>query len=127
MTVIILIAALAACPGVTTVEVDQCLAAGLAADQAMLDRYSGAARKRLATEHPATVAKFDAAQTAWADYRDKACAAVFDYWSGGTIRGAQTIACRRNLTRARTREIWRDWLTYADSTPPILPEPPAGE
>jgi hypothetical protein len=27
------------------------------------------------------------------------------------------------LVDERTRTIWQNWLTYADSTPPALPEP----
>jgi len=48
---------------------------------------------------------------------------LYDWWKGGTIRGAMTLGCRTRITEARTLEVWRNWLTYVDSTPPILPRP----
>lgn len=124
---VLMAAALATCPGNTTIEVNDCLSAELAADRAELDRYSAAARKRLVEENPTTVAKFDAMQTAFFAYRKKACDAVYDYWSGGTIRGTEALTCQRRLTRAYTHDLWTDWLTYPDDTPPILPEPSVGK
>ena len=39
------------------------------------------------------------------------------------VRWAAYLGCKIALTQARTHWLWRNWLTYMDSTPPILPEP----
>ena len=56
-------------------------------------------------------------------YRDAECGALYDRSILGTIRNLDYLACAITLTRERTHTIWRHWLTYPDSTPPILPEP----
>ena len=48
---------------------------------------------------------------------------MWEYWKEGTIRGTFVTECRIPLARAKTTAIWRNWLTYADSTPPPLPRP----
>lgn len=127
------------CQGDTTVELNACAAAALKAEEATLARYVEAARERLAQSvkdagdtdlGPAAALKgFDAAEGGWRAYRDAECGAVYAYWSGGTIRTLQAIDCRIYQARLRTHAVWRHWLTYADSTPPVLPEPalPKGE
>ena len=65
----------------------------------------------------------DASQRSWEAYADIRCDGVFDQWKGGTIRTIMTVGCRIEATRQRTHDIWADHLTYADSTPPVLPEP----
>lgn len=112
---------------VTTIEMNACLSSQAEAVEADLNRYYRAATARLHAEKG--VAESQAlpglikAQRAWLAYREAECGAVYDYWSGGTIRGAMAQTCRMNVTRLRIFSIWRDWLTYADSTPPILPRP----
>ncbi len=69
------------------------------------------------------LAEFDKAQTAWIAYRDAECGAIYDYWSSGTIRNTIALTCEIDLTRRHTHTVWSEWLTYMDSTPPILPEP----
>jgi uncharacterized protein YecT (DUF1311 family) len=114
---------------------NQCFSARSDKADAVLARYVAAARKRLEEEiagappDDASAAKalrgFDAAEHAWANYRDAECGAVYDYWSGGTIRGTEQLSCQIDLTRRHTHTVWRLWLTYMDSTPPLLPEPAA--
>lgn len=114
----------APCPGVTTIAVNGCLAADLDRADAVLNRYYDAAVRRVRTDDGDTVALgLVAAERVWLSYRDQECNAVFDRFRGGTIRTAVEIACRIRLTRLRTYVIWRNWLTYADSTPPLLPRP----
>lgn len=127
MTIIPLMLLLAAadpCPGSTTREVEQCLAADLSRADAELNRYYAAAVKRLTDERqPAVLAKLRASERAWIQHRDAECDAIWEYWKGGTIRGTFSTECRVRLTRDRTMAIWRIWLTYVDSTPPLLPRP----
>jgi len=122
------------CPGETTADNNQCFSERLDRANADLARYVAAARQRLTEEARSaqagdtTAAKaltdFDAAEKAWATYADAECGAVYDYWYGGAIRLVQNLDCQISLTRLHTHTIWRQWLTYMDSTPPILPEPP---
>lgn len=122
---VLLLAAEAPCVGSTTREVERCLAAELAHADAELNRYYAAATTRLARQGDTTaLAKLRSAERAWIAYRDAECDAVYGSWGQGTIRGAMMLTCRVRLAEARTAMIWRNWLTYADGTPPILKKPP---
>jgi uncharacterized protein YecT (DUF1311 family) len=122
-----------ACQGETTLDTNRCFGAKLERANADLSRYVAAVRARLKREaaeatsgdtSAADAAKgFEAAERAWASYRKAECGAVFSYWSGGTIRDVEELDCQIELTRLHTHTIWLRWLTYMDSTPPILPEP----
>jgi len=122
------------CPGRNTREVNRCFEQRLERAVDDLGRYAAAARRRLkqeAAEAPSgsggggdPTRGFDAAEKAWSAYREAECAAVYEHWAGGTIRTAKEINCRIRLTRLHTHTVWQEWLTYADNTPPILPEPP---
>jgi uncharacterized protein YecT (DUF1311 family) len=122
------------CPDGTTLDMNKCYEQRADRADASLARYVAAARARLKKEAAeasaddtsvATAAKgFDVAEAAWSKYRDAECGAVYDYWSSGTIRTVEGLDCRIKLTRLHTHTIWMLWLTYMDSTPPILPEPP---
>jgi uncharacterized protein YecT (DUF1311 family) len=118
------------CDGSSTPEVNACLARQADTAQAELDRYLATARAKLAHEGaepasdtPKLLAGFDAAEHAWEDYRKQQCDNIYVHWQGGTIRGAMALGCQISLTRQRTHVVWEDYLTYMDSTPPVLPEP----
>jgi uncharacterized protein YecT (DUF1311 family) len=121
------------CPGENTLEINACFSGRLQRADAELARYAAAARSRLRkaaatasagdTSSAAALRGFEAAQTAWAAYREAECGAVYDNWSTGTIRTVEGLACRIDATRLRTHTVWQNWLTYMDSTPPVLPEP----
>ena len=117
------------CPGDNTIEINDCMSATLTKAQGDLDRYLAAARKRLKSEAAddagaaAALSDLDKVQAAWVAYSKADCDAVYDNWSAGTIRTAMALTCEINLTRQRTHTVWGEWLTYMDSTPPILPEP----
>lgn len=120
----LLLAAADPCPGSTTREVEQCLAADLVRADAELNRYYAAAVRRLTDERQqAALSELRASERAWIQHRDAECDAVWEYWKGGTIRGTFSTECRVRLTRDRTIAIWSNWLTYVDSTPPVLPRP----
>ncbi|NBW09586.1 MAG: DUF1311 domain-containing protein [Caulobacteraceae bacterium] len=115
----------------TTPEINACAGLDLERETARMERYLAAARTR-ARELDAVDDVRDRshqqvylqnAQKAWEAYAAIVCDGVYDEWKGGTIRNAMYIGCQVEMTRERTRVIWRDYLTYADSTPPILPEP----
>jgi len=112
------------CPGSSTREIDACLAGRFDEADAELNHYYQAAIKRLREEREfASEQMLVRAERSWVAYRTSECGAVYENWIGGSIRGSMALNCQIRLTRMRTYTIWLHWLTYIDSTPPILPRP----
>ncbi len=122
------------CPDATTTQAeDECLSQVLDRANAELARYRAAseAQAKASTQsaspsgpvQPDTSAALSKAEAAWSAYREAECASIFDNWSGGTIRVAKELDCEIELTRLQTHVLWGQWLTFPDSTPPVLPEP----
>ena len=97
---------------VSTVDISACLSGQLERESDRMDGYFAAVIEAL-----------QLSQSAWLAYRDAECSARYAWWSDGTIRGPKALQCRIDLTRERTRQLWAAYLTFPDSTPPILPEP----
>ena len=72
---------------------------------------------------PNTVKAIKASQQAWKTYENSNCEAVHTSWNTGSIRGLMSINCHTRMTKQRTHELWLNYLTFMDSTPPVLPEP----
>lgn len=116
-----------------TLQLNACVAEDLSGEEARLRRYFEAAMTRaiegdaqsgqFGEERTHQAAWLDASQRSWEAYAGIRCGGVFDQWKGGTIRTIMITGCRIEATRQRTHDIWTDHLTYADSTPPVLPEP----
>lgn len=106
----------------TTLEINQCGAIELESAQATLDKYL-----KTSIEHnshdPELVAAIKLAQQDWQAYMLSHCNSVYTQWRDGTIRGIMAITCKTTLTKQRTYELWKNFLTYMDSTPPVLPDP----
>jgi uncharacterized protein YecT (DUF1311 family) len=113
------------CNRATESGVNDCLMALSESADQQLQRYEQAATARMEQEHDVdgTLNDFKAGQAAWATYRKSECDAVFDRWVDGTARIAENEECKISLTRARSHEIWQNWLTSFGGSPPILPEP----
>lgn len=110
-------------PG-NTRELNQCAALALEKAEQGMKRYFDASVARW--EHsPRLAAEIADSQRHWQAFKTSHCAAVFELNAGGSIRVAAITGCHVALTRTRTRELWATWLQHADSTPPVLPEPPA--
>ena len=56
-------------------------------------------------------------------YQQAECDAVAESYGRGTIRGMMRQICVIELTDQRALIIWRNWLQYANSTPPDYPKP----
>lgn len=108
--------------GGTTLEMNDCMAAIRERAGERKDRYLAAAiaRHEDRPELTAMIRQSDAAAEA---YRDAECGAVYKDWEEGTIRNAMALSCDIALIDEHTRTIWQHWLTYMDSSPPVLPEP----
>lgn len=106
----------------TTIEINQCAAIELDAANTELDKYLKASLDHNSFDSK-LVAAIKLAQTDWQTYMSSHCDSVYTQWRDGTIRGAMSISCKTKLTKQRTHELWENFLTYMDSTPPVLPEP----
>ncbi len=62
-------------------------------------------------------------QAAAEQQRQNECNAVYESWKEGSIRNAMALRCYIQLIDQRTHGIWQNWLTFMDSSAPILPEP----
>ena len=123
----------AICFSEITYQINACGAEYARRAERQLARYLAAARNRLLEEArdpvrpiPAKLAlpALDAAQKRWLAFRKAECAAVYDWYSDGTIRGAEFEGCIEGMTDDRTEEVWSTWLTFDnDSTPPLMPKP----
>lgn len=107
---------------ITTNDINICHYREVKMSEIEMTQYLLASLDRLKT-YPKMSEYIDDAQQSWLNYRDKECDAVYQQWIDGTIRGAMAIECKLQLTKERTHAIWRSYLTYMDSTPPVLPEP----
>lgn len=117
----------------TTIEINACIGRDLDLEQERMNLYLDTAfavlREEAAgageglDEANALIAEIEAGQTLWQAYADKACAAVYTRWQSGTIRVAMALDCQIELTRQRTHHLWSEYLSFPDSTEPILPEP----
>ena len=106
----------------TTLELNECISEQVAFAERELSQYLEESRRHYADE-PRSIAALNKAQIAWLLFRKAHCDAIYEMWSGGTIRSAMYGRCMLEQTRRRTHDLWKAYLTFMDSTPPILPEP----
>ncbi len=106
----------------TTPELNECRQKQIEAADSKLEKYLVAAREQ-AHKFDLSAALIDDEQKLWAAYRNKHCGNVYDLWHMGTIRYEMSAVCTLEVTRERTIDVWRAYLTYLDSTPPVLPDP----
>lgn len=113
-----------ACSGDTTPEVNACLVSEYSRADADLNKYYKAAidQARAYTDRNSLKGLINA-QRAWITYRDSECHAAVGKYRGGTIVNSMETSCLIRTTRIRTYLIWRNWLTFVDSMPPLLPRP----
>lgn len=106
----------------STPDIIECANRDLRRAETNMTRYLEASLNRQ-EDDAKTAAAIRESQQAWQAYVDAHCGAVWTYWRQGTVRSVMTVGCQSRLTDQRTHTLWRDFLTYMDSTPPILPEP----
>ncbi|AOE48780.1 lysozyme inhibitor LprI family protein [Kangiella sediminilitoris] len=106
----------------TTRDMNHCASAELDSAERIMGQYLEAGKKRYSNDE-IVLKSITEAQGAWLAYRKAHCGSVHDVWREGTIRSVMSISCSTELTKKRTHEIWDTYLTYMDSTSPILPEP----
>ncbi|MCE0495459.1 lysozyme inhibitor LprI family protein [Vibrio salinus] len=107
---------------VSTPDINYCASIKLNSAKKELNQYYQASLKHNEYD-PELIASIKVAQKAWQAYLVSHCDSVYTQWRDGTIRGVMSISCKTRLTKQRTHELWDNFLTYMDSTPPVLPEP----
>ncbi|MCA1653812.1 MAG: hypothetical protein ABR588_08460 [Sphingomicrobium sp.] len=134
MSILILIALAAApaakfdpCQGSDTISMAQCMDGKIEQATARLKHYRAIAFNRFHDDKQgqdlATTKALENSAVIADAYRTTYCDAVYQQWIGGTIRYAMHQSCTLRLIDRETHDIWRDFLSYMDSTPPLLPEP----
>lgn len=108
-----------------TPEMNACYSALAAAETERMQTYLSTAvdRVTVSNETGEVAGELQADQKAWEAYADLACGTVHLLWRSGSIRTVKALACRRDLTRERSRHLWREYIDYVDRTPAPLPEP----
>ncbi|MFS1504803.1 lysozyme inhibitor LprI family protein [Vibrio lentus] len=106
----------------TTLEINHCASVELEAATVELDQYLKASFEHNAYDDE-LVSSIKVAQERWQTYMTAHCDSVYIQWRDGSIRGLMALSCKTKLTKQRTHEVWVNFLTYMDSTPPVLPEP----
>ncbi|PTY38331.1 hypothetical protein BGP77_15730 [Saccharospirillum sp. MSK14-1] len=107
---------------INTIDMNECLSSNFTVARTEMNNYLQASLDRYAHD-PELIQSINVAQKDWDTYRTSNCDAVHTKWRRGTIRDAMAISCGIRLTEQRTHELWENYLTFADSTPPVLPEP----
>ncbi|WP_461534582.1 lysozyme inhibitor LprI family protein [Spongorhabdus nitratireducens] len=106
----------------STIEINQCAAAELGKIEKEMQRYLQQSLEQ-SKDDEVLVKAIKESQQSWLEYRKSYCDAVYTRWRDGTIRTLMALDCEKRLTRQRTHELWSEFLTYMDSTKPVLPEP----
>ncbi|KOC96900.1 hypothetical protein ACS82_23080 [Vibrio parahaemolyticus] len=107
---------------VSTRQINDCAIIELDSAKAELSKYLDASFEHNSYDSE-LVKAIKVAQNDWQIYIASHCGSIYTKWREGTIRDVMAISCETKLTRQRTYEVWANFLTYMDSTPPVLPEP----
>jgi uncharacterized protein YecT (DUF1311 family) len=106
-----------------TPEMNACYSALATAETERMQAYLAVAVDRVTAQAGTVADELQADQKAWEGYADLACGTVYSHWRTGTIRTVRALSCRRDLTRERSRHLWREYIDHVDRTPAPLPEP----
>ena len=107
---------------ISTLDINYCAGVELSKAELEMTVYLAKSKERNSDDKE-LIAAIDKAQQAWSVYTEAHCGSIYTMWRDGSIRGVMSLNCKTKLTKQRTHEIWSNFLTYMDSTPPVLPEP----
>lgn len=106
----------------TTPQINYCAGVELEKVQLEMNTYLTKSKEHNNYD-PELIQSISVAQKAWSLYAKAHCESIYTKWRDGTIRGVMFLNCKTKLTKQRTHEIWANFLTFMDSTSPVLPEP----
>lgn len=107
---------------VTSMQINYCAGLKLANAEQELNVHLTKAIEHNSNDSKLTMS-INTAQKAWLIYIEAHCDSIYTKWREGTIRGVMHLNCKTKTTKQRTHDIWLHFLTYMDSTSPVLPEP----
>lgn len=105
-----------------TIEINNCVQSKVESAEKVLAMYYEESKRQYAESHKVLTA-LSKSQKIWLQFRKSHCEAIYEMWSEGTIRGTMYGNCLLEQTQRRTHDLWESYLTFMDSTPPVLPEP----
>lgn len=105
-----------------TIEMNECISNLVDDAEKELAKYLEKSLEHI-SDQPKSVETLTKAQASWTQFRKDHCDAVYEQWIGGTVRTAMRGKCLLVQTQRRTHDLWKDYLTFMDSTPALLPEP----
>ncbi|WP_432452422.1 MULTISPECIES: lysozyme inhibitor LprI family protein [unclassified Agarivorans] len=106
----------------STLDINYCAGIELDLAEQQMQRYLATSLKHN-EDDPELLDAIKLAQQDWRKYYKSHCDSVYTQWREGSIRGVMALSCKTKLTKLRTHQLWENFLTYMDSTPPVLPEP----
>lgn len=107
---------------ITTIDINYCAGVDLRNSELEMATYLTKSKEHNSYDSE-LIKSIDIAQKSWSLYAEAHCDSIYTMWREGTIRGVMHLSCKTKITKLRTHEIWENFLTYMDSTPPVLPEP----
>jgi uncharacterized protein YecT (DUF1311 family) len=106
----------------TTYDFNVCPDRAFLRAESDLTKYLEAA-KAVVAKDAQTLEALISAQDAWKTYSTAHCNSVYSFWRDGTIRNQKHSRCAIATMQQRTHELWAQFLTHVDRSPPVLPEP----
>lgn len=111
------------CPNAkTTREIADCLIIQVQQAEQDMEQYLNAALNKY-NKNAEIIESIKVSQEEWSKYQKAHCKGVYQKWGRGSMRLISHPTCLLYTTKSRTYDIWREFLTYGDSTPPLLPKP----
>ena len=104
-----------------TTDITNCMIEKLDAKEVKLRKYLAAAQKQ-EKQTGGNDEELIETQKIWENYMRKHCGYLYSR-QPGSARYTESAECQLRLYDERIKEIWLAYLTYSDSTPPVLPEP----
>lgn len=107
---------------ITTIDINYCARIDLKKSELEMAIYLTKSKEHNSYDSE-LIKSINVAQKSWVLYAEAHCNSIYTMWREGTVRGAMHLRCKTKITKLRTHEIWENFLTYMDSTPPVLQEP----
>jgi uncharacterized protein YecT (DUF1311 family) len=70
-----------------------------------------------------TIKNIKSTQVFWNKYIKFYCGNIYEFWQGTSIAIVKNMECNIRVNKYRTFELWQSYLTYEDSTKPVLKAP----
>lgn len=104
-----------------TIEDTNCLSAQIGKKAEKLQKYLSTAKIQEKKDYGNDDELIET-QKIWETYVSKHCGYIYSR-QNGSARYRESAECTIRLYDERIYEVWKSYLTYFDSTPPVLPNP----